>query len=117
VLFHYLMESNIPGQPAHRLSGGVEHPGGELDAFVAARWADDTRFDDANRRFLGGTIEFTMADGSTRPVRCTPFASGTGFHLGTGLYFGFDGARHGQWRGELHVAGADVGCCDAHAVA
>jgi len=33
----------------------------------------------------------------------TPFDTGTGFHLGTGLYFGFDGARHGQWRGALHV--------------
>ena len=27
--------------------------------------------------------------------------SDTGFHLGAGLYFGFDGHHHGEWRGEL----------------
>ena len=27
--------------------------------------------------------------------------SDTGFHLGAGLYFGFDGHFHGEWRGEL----------------
>lgn len=29
----------------------------------------------------------------------------TGFHRGTGLYFGLDGHHHGEWRGELHVDG------------
>lgn len=29
--------------------------------------------------------------------------SDTGVHLGPGLYFGFDGHHHGEWRGELHV--------------
>jgi hypothetical protein len=39
-------------------------------------------------------------------VRLTVTALGdTGFHLGTGLYFGFDGHWHGEWRGELHVDG------------
>ncbi len=37
--------------------------------------------------------------------------SDTGFHLGTGLYFGFKGHRHGQWHGPQHIDGeryADV---------
>ena len=38
-------------------------------------------------------------------------AGDTGFHLGTGLYFGFKGHRHGQWHGPQHIDGeryADV---------
>ena len=58
-----------------------------------------------------------MADGTERPVGVAPAATGTGFHLGTGLYFGLDGARHGQWRGELHVDGDHFTDCDAPEVA
>jgi hypothetical protein len=114
-LFHYFMESNLPGAPSRRLRGGVEHPDGSEDAFVDARF--DVRFDDTNRRFLGGTIVFVMADGSERPVEVAPVESGTGFHLGTGLYFGLDGARHGQWRGELHIDGDHYDACDTLEVA
>ena len=35
----------------------------------------------------------------------------TGFHLGAGLYFGFDGHHHGEWRGELHVDGEHIADC------
>jgi hypothetical protein len=35
----------------------------------------------------------------------------TGFHLGAGLYFGFDGYHHGQWRGPLHVDGEHIANC------
>jgi hypothetical protein len=109
------MESNLPGAPARRLRGGVEHPDGTEEPFVDARF--DVAFDDTNRRFLGGTIVFVAADGRERPVSVTPAASGTGFHLGTGLYFGLDGARHGQWRGELHVDGDHFDACDTLEVA
>ena len=37
--------------------------------------------------------------------------SDTGFHLGAGLYFGFDGHHHGEWRGELHVDGERIDDC------
>jgi hypothetical protein len=114
-LFHYFMESNLPGAPARRLRGGAEHPDGMEDPFVDARF--DVAFDDENRRLLGGTIVFIGIDGSDRPVEVTPVASGTGFHLGTGLYFGLDGARHGQWRGELHLDGEHVDRCDSPDVA
>lgn len=102
VLFHYFMETNLPGLPPRRLRGGVEHPDGTEEPFVEGRL--EARFDDTNRRFLGGTFTFTHADGTARPISCTP-VSDTGFHLGTGLYFGLDGVRHGMWRGELTVDG------------
>ena len=114
-LFHYFMESNLPGAPSRRLRGGVEHPDGREEPFVDARF--DVTFDDANRRFLGGTIVFVTADGRERPVDVAPVPTGTGFHLGTGLYFGLDGARHGQWRGELHVDGDHFTDCDRADVA
>ena len=41
----------------------------------------------------------------------------TGFHLGTGLYFGFDGRFHGDWRGELHTDGEPIDDCSAPEVA
>ena len=87
-LFHYYMESNLPGAPTRRVRGGVEHPDGTEEVFVDARF--DVAFDDTNRRFLGGEITFVTEDGSERPVTVTPVAAGTGFHLGTGLYFGLD---------------------------
>jgi hypothetical protein len=84
------------------LQGGVEHPDGRREPFAAV--APDLRFDDRTRRFLGGTLRCTMADGTERPIGVHPVAE-TGFALGTGLYFGFDGHWHGQWRGPLHVDG------------
>ena len=114
-LFHYFMESNLPGAPTRRVRGGVEHPDGTEEPFVDARF--DVAFDDASRRFLGGEITFVTEGGGERPVTVTPFPSGTGFHLGTGLYFGLDGARHGQWRGELHVDGDHYDACDTREVA
>ncbi len=116
VIFHYLSRGNMPGQPAHKLSGAIEHPDGRIDGIADAVW-QDTRFDDVSRRFLGGTLVVTLDDGSVRPLTMTPFDTGTGFHLGTGLYFGFDGARHGQWRGALHVDGEHVAECDTVDVA
>lgn len=88
--------------------GGVEHPDGRRDPFVEAR--PDLRFDDRTRRCLGGTIAMTMRDGSERVLRVDPVA-GTGFHLTTGLYGGFDGQFHGQWRGPLHVDGEHLPDC------
>lgn len=114
-LFHYFMRSNLPGAPARRLRGGIEHPDGTEEPFADAHF--DVAFDDTNRRFLGGTVTFVLEDGSERPVTVTPVESGTGFHLGTGLYFGLDGARHGQWRGDLHIEGDHYTACDTREVA
>lgn len=114
-LFHYFMDSNLPGMAGRNIRGGVEHPDGTEEQFVDARF--DVAFDDTNRRLVGGEITFVTADGTERPVKIDAFESGTGFHLGTGLYFGLDGAHHGQWRGELHVDGDHYDACDTIEVA
>jgi hypothetical protein len=114
-LFHYFMESNLPGAPARRLRGGVEAPDGSELPFTDVRM--EIGIDDVTRRFLGGVMHFTTADGAARPVTVTPVQQGTGFHLGTGLYFGLDGQRHGMWRGDLHVDGDHFTECDTLAVA
>lgn len=90
------------------MQGGVEHPSGRRDPFVAL--VPDLAFRDDNRRFEGGTVAMTMADGSVRPLTLAPI-SATGFHLGSGLYHGFDEQAHGQWRGALHVDGEYIADC------
>lgn len=88
--------------------GAVEHPDGQREPFAAL--VPELRFRDDNRRLLGGTLRFVLADGSERKVAVAP-VSDTGFHLGAGLYFGFDGRWHGQWRGELEVDGEHLSDC------
>lgn len=51
-----------------------------------------------------------MADGSLRPLMIETL-SDTGFHLGAGLYFRFDGNCHGGWRGKLHADGERILDC------
>ena len=41
----------------------------------------------------------------------------TGIQLGAGLYFGFDGHHHGEWRGEHHVDGEHIADCSNPATA
>ncbi len=73
-------------------SGFVNHPDGSQVPLLGLR--DDLKFDPANRRLLGGTLTFDAGWGTTRTIEVEP-VSDTGFHLGTGLYFGFKGMRHG----------------------
>ena len=96
------------------LQGGIEHPDGRKDLFTALVPA--LRFDDANRRLLGGTLQLTTTDGRARPIT-VEVASDTGFHLGAGLYHGLDGHWHGEWRGPLHVEGEHVPDCSNPATA
>jgi len=90
------------------IEGGVEHPDGRRERFAAL--APDLRFDPVNRRVLGGTLHFTMEDGTARPITVEAIGD-TGFHLGTGLYFGLDGHHHGEWRGAAHVDGEHIVDC------
>ena len=64
----------------------------------------ELKYDPVNRRLLGGKMTFDGGWGTTRTVEMEPI-SGTGFHLGTGLYFGFKGDRHGHWHGPTHLDG------------
>jgi hypothetical protein len=90
------------------LQGGIEHPDGRREPWAALVPRADVR--DDIRRLAAATLDFTMADGTARPVAVTAVGD-TGFHLGTGLYFGFDGHWHGEWRGDLHVDGEYIVDC------
>jgi hypothetical protein len=113
VLFVYHQRHTGPGWSTGATQAAIERPSGRR---VPVDLEPDLRFDDANRRLLGGTLRCTLPDGSTRTFDVRP-AADTGFHLGTGLYGGFDGHHHGEWRGELHVDGEHVTGCDRPEVA
>ena len=111
----YYQRHGMGGWQRVELQGGVEHPDGRREPF-AALVVDDARVRDDNRRLQGATLRATMADGSARPLTVTALGD-TGFHLGAGLYFGFDGHWHGEWRGDLHVDGEHVPDCSDPATA
>ena len=107
--FHqFYLEYGGFGVRHERVQGGFEFADGrrELVRHITPR----LRFSPLNRRLLGGRFELTMADG-TEHVLEAEAVSNTGFHLGTGLYFGFDGHHHGSWRGPLHVEGEHFADC------
>jgi hypothetical protein len=113
-LFVYHQRHTGPTWSTGGTQAFVERSSGRPVPFVEL--VPDLRFDDANRRLLGGRLHGTLADGTTRTFDVQP-VSATGFHLGTGLYGGFEGHHHGEWRGELHVEGEHVVDCDDPAVA
>jgi hypothetical protein len=88
--------------------GTIEHPDGRVEQMTDI--VPELSYDPVNRRLLGGRVHCTMSDGSTRTMT-VEVVSETGFHLGTGLYFGFDGHHHGEWRGPLHVDGERIKDC------
>ncbi len=114
-LFLHFVDIEVPGfYEQHTHTAGIEHPDGSFDRFSALR--TDLRHDTANRRLLGGTITATQADGSDRPLVIEALGD-TGFHLGAGLYFGYAGHHHGEYRGELHTEGERIEDCTVPAVA
>ncbi len=107
---HLYHQRHAFGDLYHRteFQGTVEHPDGRVERLVELR--PELHFDPANRRLQGGTLTAVAADGSTRPLTIRA-AGQTGFCLGAGLYFGFDGHWHGEWRGRLHVDGEHLPDC------
>lgn len=106
--FYYLLRYAGPGWSHERVQGGLEYPDGRR---VALRKLEpQLRFNPHNQRLLGGSLQASLADGSTRRLRIEVLGD-TGFHLGAGLYHGFDGHHHGEWRGELHVDGEYFADC------
>ncbi len=97
-----------PGFEQKMVTARVEHPDGSAETIADIRPA--LRFDPANRRLLGGELHCSMPDGSERTIGLEVMGD-TGVHLGAGLYFGFDGHHHGEWRGELHVDGERIPDC------
>lgn len=113
-LFVYHQRYSGNGWSTGSTQGGVELPSGRR--LPLTDLVPDLRFDDANRRLLGGSLRIDLADGTSRTFGVRP-VSDTGFHLGTGLYGGFDGHWQGEWRGEHHVDGEHIAGCDQPEVA
>ncbi|MBJ8348833.1 hypothetical protein [Antrihabitans sp. YC2-6] len=104
-IHHYLQ--SVDGAVTY-FSGFENLPDGTQRPLLGLR--DELKYDPVNRRLLGGKLTFDAGWGETRTIEIEA-ASDTGFHLGTGLYFGFKGHRHGQWHGPSHLDGeryADV---------
>jgi hypothetical protein len=107
-MHHQLREIKAFGHEERRFEGTIEHPDGRVERVRDIR--ADLSYDVTNRRVIGGTLHFVMADGSDRPVTVTALGD-TGVHLGLGLYFGLDGHHHGEWRGKLFTEGEYVADC------
>jgi len=113
-IHHQHRELRIFGYEEKQFEGTIEHPDGRVEPIAAVQ--PELHFDRVNRRVLGGTLHFTMPDGGARPVTVEALGD-TGVHLGAGLYFGFDGHHHGEWRGPLHVDGEHIADCTTDAAA
>jgi hypothetical protein len=107
-LFMHLIDAQGFGHHQRTVTGAVEHSDGRIE-----RMADidtDLAYDPSNRRLRGGTVRVTLEDGTERTF-VLEVPTDTGFHLGAGLYFGWQGHHHGEWRGELHVDGERLADC------
>ena len=104
---YYLLYAG-EGWRHEKVQGGFEFQDGRREP--VQRIEPRLRFDPRNKRLLGGEFVLTMADGRQRVLTARTLG-GTGFHLGAGLYHGFDGQHHGQWRGPLHVEGEYFADC------
>jgi hypothetical protein len=113
-LFVYYQRHYGDGWSTGSAQGAIELPDGRRKPFRDIVPA--LEFEDGNRRLVGGELHCTNADGSERVLRVEP-VSATGYHLGTGLYGGFDGHVHGEFRGDLLVDGEHVTGCDQVEVA
>jgi len=83
-------------------SGYRNHPDGRQEK--VARVRPELKFDDRTRRLQGGQVHFDMLQGGSHTVS-VEVAGESGVHLGPGLYLGFDGKKHGSWKGPLEVDG------------
>ena len=104
----FYQRHGVGGWDRVELQGGIEHPDGRREPFAAVVVRPE--IDPTNRRLRAAVLDCTMRDGSKRPLTVTALGD-TGFHLGAGLYFGFDGHWHGEWRGEHHVDGEMIPDC------
>lgn len=101
--FHqYSLIYSGPGFRHELVQGRFEYADGREELLVGA--TPRIRFDPTNKRLLGGEFHLTLAGGGRRILKAEVIGD-TGFHLGGGLYHGFDGKHHGEWRGKLHVEG------------
>ncbi len=98
----------MPGLEQKTVTAGIEEPDGTVEPIVDLH--PDLGFDPENRRLLGGTVTGIMGDGTERQFQIEVLGD-TGVQLGAGLYFGFDGHHHGEWRGDFHIDGERIDDC------
>ena len=113
-LFMHVVDLKGFGHEQRTVTGAIEHTDDQVQRM--AEILPDLHFDPSNRRLLGGVVSVTLEDGSARRFELEVPTS-TGFHLGTGLYFGWHGHHHGAWRGQLHVDGERLPDCSEPALA
>jgi hypothetical protein len=101
--YHYYLQMR-GGRPFY-FSGYLNHPDGKQER--VARVRPKLVYDDRTRRPKKGVIHYDMLDGQTHTVEVEAVGD-SGFYLGTALYLGFDGKKHGMWRGKLAVEGERV---------
>jgi hypothetical protein len=107
--FHqYILKVTEFGFRHDRIQGGIEYVDGRRE--LVREIVPDLTFDPRNKRFQRGRFVCAMADGGERVFEAEAI-SDTGFHLGTGLYLGFDGKHHGTYVGDLHVEGEYLADC------
>jgi hypothetical protein len=104
----YYQRHSVGSWSRQVLEGGIELPGGSRSLFKSVEHRLEFRPD--NRRFVQGDIEFELEDGKKRSLHLRS-VSETGFHLGAGLYLGYEGHWHGQWRGEDFLEGEHHADC------
>jgi hypothetical protein len=107
-LFLHLVDLDGFGHRSRTVMGAVERTDGTAVRVVDLR--PDLRYHPVHRRLEGGTLVVDLEDGTTRRFS-VEVPTATGFHLGAGLYFGWEGHHHGEWRGELHVDGERLADC------
>jgi hypothetical protein len=98
----YYQRHSVGTWSRQELQGGIELPDGSRSLFKNIEHKLVFRPD--NRRFVEGEIEFELENGQKRPLHLRS-VSDTGFHLGAGLYLGYEGRWHGQWRGKDFLDG------------
>lgn len=69
-----------------------------------SRVRPELTYDDRTRRMQGGKLHFDMLQGGTRTIEIEAVGP-SGVHLGPGLYLGYEGKKHGSWKGPLEVEG------------
>jgi len=107
-LFLHVVDLSGFGHTQKTVTGSVERPDGTVLRMADIR--PELTYDPSNRRLLGGTVGVTLEDGTDRRFALEAIGD-TGFHLGAGLYFGWQGHHHGEWRGELVVDGERLADC------
>jgi len=101
--YHFYLQ--IRDDDVFYFSGYRNHADGKQERIARAR--PELRYVDETRRLIGGRIHFDMLSGETATVEIEVQGE-SGFYLGPALYLGFDGRKHGNWRGENNIDGEQI---------